>query len=489
MKIKMRKKVMAMALVLPAFCHAEISGKAAVERDIAAMEARNVAVEKSFPAAVSVLDYAGKARTVGGKKVWTDAVNAALKANRAVCIPASDEPYWIDGPLVVPSDRMIRAHGAVIRLLEPCGTVLVRNENAADGTLKPVDRTEGDRDIFILGGRWEDWHVKRAGYGKSGRFNDLPRKKGGNFYGVSTLLYFGNVSTLVIRDVVIARASGFAIQCGDAEDVICENVKFDSCYADGFHCNGNVRNLLVRDLSGEVGDDLVALNVYDWQDSSVNFGPGDTILCENLVLHRGHPAVRLQPAKYRYADGTVVDCSLRNVVMRGVRGIDCFKMYLQTPAYDIGTAHEWGEPGTAENIWFEDVEIDLDSPPNEFWTYMKSDPVRGHFGAFEIGCNLKGLHFRNVKVRFHCDRFPLSHLICVGPKSYVHKMKDGTLREIFDPWVSCTVEDVDIGGVAFSGTPPAEPVYAVAFDDINKDGESSGRGVVKGVVGQPVLPD
>jgi hypothetical protein len=68
-------------------------------------------------------------------------------------------------------------------------------------------------------------------------------------------------------------------------------------------------------------------------------------------------------------------------------------------------------------------------------------------------------------------------------------MKDGTLREIFDPWVSCTVEDVDIGGVAFSGTPPAEPVYAVAFDDINKDGESSGRGVVKGVVGQPVLPD
>lgn len=93
MKIKMRKTVMAMALVLPAFCHAEISGKAAVERDIAAMEARNAAVEKSFPAAVSVLDYAGKARTVGGKKVWTDAVNAALKANRAVCIPASDEPY------------------------------------------------------------------------------------------------------------------------------------------------------------------------------------------------------------------------------------------------------------------------------------------------------------------------------------------------------------------------------------------------------------
>ena len=99
---------------------------------------------------------------------------------------------------------------------------------------------------------------------------------------------------------------------------------------------GNVRNVLARNLRGDVGDDLVALNFYDWQNSSVNFGPGDTVLCENLRLRSGYPAVRLQPAVYRYADGSKVDCALRNILIRNVRGINCFKMYLQTAPYTIG---------------------------------------------------------------------------------------------------------------------------------------------------------
>lgn len=34
--------------------------------------------------------------------------------------------------------------------------------------------------------------------------------------------------------------------------------------------NGNTMNLLCRDIKGQVGDDLVALNACDWQDSSVD---------------------------------------------------------------------------------------------------------------------------------------------------------------------------------------------------------------------------
>ena len=455
-------------------------GKTRIERGIAEMESRNAAAERFSCGERSILDFRSLVRTVDGTNVWTDAINAALKESPVVRIPPAAEPYLVDGTITVPSNRKMLAFGATVRLMKPCDTVLMRNANAADGTQKPIDRSAGDRNIFVLGGRWEDWQVTRAGYGKSGRFNGGVREKGTNFYGVSALFYFGNVATLTLRDVTIAHAGGFAIQCGDVRDVIVENVEFDRCHADGVHCNGNASNVLVRNVCGDVGDDLVALNPYDWQDSSVNFGPCETVLCERLRLRSGYPAVRLQPAVYRYADGTKVDCALRDVLLRDIRGIDFFKMYLQTPAYRIGEEHEWGEVGSAENVWFEDVEVDLAFPPDKFDPYLKSDPVRGHYGAFEIGANVTGLHLVNVTANLHCDRYPLAHLVCVGPKSVVVPADDGGLLEIFDPWVSCTATGIRLVNVKYVGPAPAEPVHATVFNDVNGDGRSSGSGKAGG---------
>lgn len=457
----------------------EIDGNARIEWEIAFMENVVRAYDAKFRGEVSVLKYKGLVRTVDGVRVWTDAINAALtNGAQVVRIPAAKEPYYVDGTLIVPSCRRILAEGATIRLLKPCDTVLLRNANAADGTQKRINRAAGDHNIAIVGGRWEDWQTKRAGYGRSGRYNDGVREKGKNFYGVSALLYFGNVTHLSVRDVTIAHAGGFAIQCGDTENAVFENIAFDGCFADGLHLNGGIRRILARNVSGDVGDDLVALNVYDWQDSSVNFGPGDTILCENLRLRSGYPAIRLLPGVYRFADGTKLDCALRNVLLRNVRGVNCFKMYLQTPSYEIGTEPEWGEVGSAENLWFEDVAIDLDFPPDRFGPYLKGDPLRGHFGAFEIGANVKGLHLVDVKANLHTEKYPLAHLVCVGPKSCVEKGKNGRLREVFDPWVSCKATDIELKDVTYEGKAPAEAVHATVFEDVNGDGHSTGKGEI-----------
>ena len=454
----------------------QIDGKARIEWEISFMEKRNSAIEQKYRGETSVLKYANKVRIVDGVKVWTDAINSALADGQIVRIPASAEPYLVDGTLIVPSDRKIMAEGATIRLMKPCDTVMIRNSAAEDGTLRRVNRATGNRNIMVIGGRWEDWQEKRAGYGRSGRFNDGKREKGSNFYGVSTLMYFGNVTTLTIRGAVIARAGGFAVQCGDVQNVVFEDIEFDNCFADGIHINGGVRNVLVRNVRGDVGDDLVALNVYDWQDSSVNFGTGDTILCENLRLRRGYPAIRLQPGVYRFADGTKYDCALRNVILRDVRGVNCFKMYLQTPSYEIGCEPEWGEVGSAENLWFENLEINLDYPPDRFACYLNGDPVRGHFGAFEIGANIKGLHLVDIKANLYTEKYPLAHLITVGPKSSTTKDKNGRLREIFDPYVSCKVEGIELKNVRYEGGAPKEAVHATAFVDINADGRSTGKG-------------
>ena len=102
-------------------------------------------------------------------------------------------------------------------------------------------------------------------------------------------------------------------------------------FSDGLHVNGGVENLIARNLSGHTEDDLVALNMYDWQVSSTNFGPTKTVLCENLNCEGGCRALRILPGIYEYADGSKVDCSLTDAIISGVKGINEYKLYLQTP--------------------------------------------------------------------------------------------------------------------------------------------------------------
>ena len=68
----------------------------------------------------------------------------------------------------------------------------------------------------------------------------------------------------------------------------------------------------------------------------------------------------------------------------------------------------------------------------------------------------------------------------VGPKSCFFPGKDGKPgMEIFDPYVSCRGGRVVLENVRARGTPPKELVHSAAFDDINRDGRSTGRGVIE----------
>lgn len=248
-----------------------------------------------------------------------------------------------------------------------------------------------------------------------------------------------------------------------------------------------------RRVRGRVGDDLVALNAYDWLDSSINFGPQRDMLIEDLALAppahgRNYPAIRILPACYRYADGRVVDCAISNVIFRRVTGVETFKMYLQTPRYTIGGPREWAQVGSGGNLFFEDITIDLTGPIDKLGQYNTSDPVRGHFGAFEFGANLSRIILRNIDITFHADTWPRCHLATVGPKSIVLRdPRTGRLDcEIFDPYVSCTVDEVHLDGIRLHGTPPADLVHAVTFDDVNRDGASSGRGVIRKIIRHPI---
>lgn len=422
----------------------------------------------------SVEDYAHLVREKDGRRVWTEAFQAAVRDHNCVMIPAAGEPYCIDGSLRIPSNRHIEAApDAVIRLMEGTDVLLMRNEQTLDGTHAPICDDGRDVNISINGGRWEEFHEKRAGYGKSGKY-DAER----SFYGVSTCMFFDHIENLTLTNMTFAHTAAFAVQLGNAKNVVIENITFDTCYADGIHINGNVENVLVRGIHGQAGDDLVALNMYDWQNSSVNFGPGKCILCDDISSEgdEGYKSMRLQPGIYTFDDGSQVDCALNDVVIRNVQGVTTFKLYFQTPSYQIGSAPERGDAGSVSNMYFENIDVDLSAPVDHMDAYVNSDPVRGAFAAFELGSNISSISFENVRIRLHRDIYPMSYLITVGPKSI--RIGD---REIFDPYISNHVESIRLKDVYVNGeklTDAKDAVRIVSFDDVNSDGNSTGAGTV-----------
>ncbi len=459
--------------------------KAEIISTLAKMKESNLTAQKALKKKASLASYRHLVRQAkqDGERicVWSEAFQQALLENEIVTVPQADAPYYIDRPVIIPSNRRIEAeNGAVIRLQKGVRTLMFRNEHVVDGTHAPVPEGSRDSNICIVGGRWEESLDGRAGYGRSG-MNDEER----SFYGVSTAMLFNNLSGLTLEHMTFAHTGGFAVQAGDIRDVVIDGITFDECYADGLHLNGNTENAWIRDIRGQCGDDLVALNAYDWQNSSVDFGPMKCVLCENLALSDASPykAMRIQPGIYYFSDSSSVDCALLDVIVKNVRGIRTFKMYYQTPSYRIHDEKpEKGAPGSGDWLFFENIAVDLAAPLDRFREYWDSDPVRGAFAAFEIGANIGHLVLEDIDLTLHKKEFPESYLLCAGPKSCV--VDDGK-REIFDPYVSCRIGTVEWKNIRINGIEPdsIEPyIRTVCFEDVNRDGLSTGRGTVGSIL-------
>ena len=409
---------------------------------------------------------------------WTSAFSKALLENQTVIIPKKETPYVLEGSVVIPSNRHIIAEdGAVIRIKDSCPLLAMRNESTADGTHKKI-ATPRDKNITIEGGLWQDWCPHRMGYGDSGLY-DYQR----SYFGVSTYMLFNNLDNLTLKNMVFENCGGFAVQLGDISRVIIENIRFVNCFADGIHVNGNTEYIHIRNVSGEVGDDLVAFNMYDWQNSSVNFGPCRFAICEDLELAKTsyYKAIRIEPGIYTYDDGSQVDCSLENAIFRRIKNIKTFKLYCQTPPYKIGNSPEPGGVGSGDNIFFEDIKIDLDAPIDLLHEYVNSHPIKGTFAAFELGLNVKNLFIKNIDLTLYRNKYPLSYLMCIGPKSV--RFENGT--EVFDPYFSSLAENVYLENIKINGEKPDSIdsfVKEIEFDRLYDDIPSTASGKINNLV-------
>lgn len=389
---------------------------------------------------LSELEYLAVTPYKNGK-IWSEAFSFALKNYEDIIIPAGK--YYVDKSLVVPQNRGIIAdENAEIILIKGVKSLLLRNENVIDRSDKPIPKTAiKDENISITGGIWGEENDERLGYGKSGCFDE-----NNSMAGVSTCFLLSNVKNLTLKNLTFRHTAGFAIQMGNISNFAVENICFDVCYADGLHINGGTENGTVKNLYGHTEDDLIALNAYDWDNSSINFGKIENLVVDGVKCDVGgnvHKSIRIQPGIYPYKSGEKEDCFVKNLTIKNVSGVACFKMYLQTPAYTTFPEKNVGV-GRMENILFENISADTSEPVDKQPNYLSGNTVTGNFATFEIGSNVKNLTFNNVKTVLNKAKYPNSYFIAVGPKTqYIAEKK----LELFDPYVCCTIQRINFENV------------------------------------------
>lgn len=411
--------------------------------------------------------------------IWSEAFNAALKSGGEIRVPAG--VYYIDKPLIVKSDTTIIAdEKAEIILVKGTKTLLLRNENVIDGSdMKIAADAPADSNVTVCGGVWGEENTERLGYGASGCFDENDSMKG-----VSACFLFSGVNNLTLKNIVFRRTAGFACQIGRINGFSIENVAFENCFADGLHVNGGVKNGVIRNLSGYTEDDLVALNAYDWDNSTINFGGIENVVVDGVTSESGanaHKSFRIQSGVYPYKNGEKEDCYVKNLTVKNVSGVTTFKMYLQTPAYKELPEKDVGV-GRIEDVCFENITADTSSPVDKQPNYLNGDGVTGNFATFEIGSNLKNMRLRNVSVRLDKQKYPCSYLITVGPKSQFIKEKH---LELFDPYIFATAENVTYDKIFINGKEidDLSPfIKQVEFDDLYPSALPFGKGKILSVL-------
>ena len=410
-------------------------------------------------------------------EVWTKVFRKALEYTRNLLIPKGK--YYIDDTIIIPSNTKIRADKkAEICLVRDTKVVMFRNADVIDGSKRAVGHEEPiSENITIKGGVWSTEYRKRAEYGKICAFDKEDSK-----HGVHALMLFSGVKNLHLSEMVFKDTPAFALQLGRIEDFIVEKIKFVSCYADGVHVNGFVKNGFIKNITGEVGDDLVALNAYDWDNSTINNGPMENLRIENIrVAATGeYKSFRIQAGVVPTESGDI-DCYIRDLYIKNVKGVSVFKMYLQTPSYK--EEPDGTKVGRLENITIDGVELDLPAPVDQMKNYTECDPLTGNFGAFELGSNISKLTIYNVKAKINKERYPTLHLITAGPKSsYLPEWG----IELFDPYVVSETEEIVYKNIRVNGkkiTDLRTEIKEVSFPDTMYEGQygNGGSGKVKSV--------
>lgn len=272
---------------------------------------------------------------------WTLAIQKALDENKAVYIPYSDMPYIISDRLLIHSNTHLLLHNsAVLFMADNTTTCFIRNAN--------MFAEKADHDIIIEGGIWNGNYSNQSYvYPNSDASNDV--------MGVSGHINMMGVKNFTIKNLTIKECRGFGIQVNRSSDFTIENIYFDNHQRDGIHICGENKDFLVSNVKGYVKDDLVALNAWDWLNSTQSNGNISKGVIENIFANVHGGIVRVHCGEENGVLSTVSDVTIKDVYARS-----------ETYAFKIGHDADTEYPthtanvGYVKNVCYKNIHVKSD---------------------------------------------------------------------------------------------------------------------------------
>ncbi len=213
-------------------------------------------------------DSTGQLQTISvTAEVWTAAFQVELDRTGSLHIPAREQPYYLDGPVVLRSGQKLTADAkAEIRLKPGSNTCMVRNEHVVTLNTKPVPADLPlDTDITIEGGIWS---TLASVVSNNGNHLGLSSKEHPAF-GTHGVILLQNVRRVSVKNVTVRQSIPFGVHLANAHDFIVENITLEEHRRDGVHVNGPASDGFIRGVRGDSHDDDVALNAWEWK----NYAP------------------------------------------------------------------------------------------------------------------------------------------------------------------------------------------------------------------------
>ncbi len=380
-------------------------------------------------------------------EVWRDAMQSSLDTKKYVYVPARSEPYYLDGPIILDTGTAFVADPAAeIRLVPGTNTCMIRNRSVyaapdAPGLFHPVP----DSDIIIRGGVWTT--LATAADESNGNVRGRADAED-SAPGAHGVILLHNAKRVEISGVEISQSRAFGIHIGNTEHFTIERVRYVEHRRDGGHLDGPVRFGIIRDISGDTGDDMVALNAWDWRQYSTTFGPISHVLVDGVSCTRAesHASLRLLPGYKKYSDGSNVACPVEHCILRNIRGIRNFKIYDQ-PNLEGGVRCDYSDPvGNVSDIHLVDL-------------FLKAEEIGGEpdrtflfHGVIDGAANASGRSIERVEIRSEAEKLPEGYaLLSVGPLSATFrpdKNDPSTWIELFSPDRDCVVDELSVDRIS-----------------------------------------
>ena len=408
-------------------------------------------------------------------------VASALADHMAVRIPRLAEPVCLRRPIALHSGMKLSVHPeTVMRMAPGCGGCMVRNAHLLDGCAGPMTGPR-DSDILVEGGVWEDG--PRGGAPDDGD-PTLRRFLAGHL--LLGVIFFAGADRVTVRGAVIRRCGEYGVLLAGCNDFTVSDISFDDQKKDGVHVNGPSERGVIERIRGECGDDIVALNAWDWDTSAVSFGPISDIAVRGVRCKQGE--IRLLPGRKTYPNGRRAECPVERCSFEDIEGVYTFKLYQQPNCNNAFRAvpDRSDIPGQIGDVRFERVRLE--------------GVVERGFGEvcpeglFEVGADCRNLVIRDVALGFPASFYGSrgGALVTVGPKSstWTRGFDDpAKWAELFEPDLVCTAENVSFRNIRFADGPCADEPLLIRARRLTVNGDyprtrprgGTGYGIVRGV--------